>query len=426
MKNLTRWKDYQNKSYRSYTLFILSFAYCLNGIDRNILNILQEPIKNEFGLSDTHLGLLSGVSFAIFYSFFGLPIARWADRGTRTNIIAIAITLWSLMTAISGFAQSYLHLLLARIGVAVGESGASPPAHSMISDIYPPEFRATALSLYSIGITVGMLAGFVLGGWINDMFGWRMAFVIVGLPGILLAILIYFTISEPQRERAQSSEDDRASETFHSVLRFLFSKQSLVLICIASGAQAASGYAFVSWLAPYFIRTFDFSTSEAGLYVGLVLGIFGAFGVFMGGWLTDRLRSRSLGWYCWGPALASLIIIPAAVIGFLSENAFISMMLFWVPGMLIGFYLPASIAAMHNTVPPSMRATISAILFFIINLVGLGLGPLMVGILNDFLVGELSVDYLGDSILMVMLIFQTLACCLFFFAGKKLIVDTPT
>lgn len=190
---------YDDKRYRNYVLFILTITYAFNFIDRQILVILQESIKQELLLSDSQLGLLTGIAFALFYVMMGIPIARLADRWVRRNIMSIAIGTWSFMTAISGFAQNYTHLLLARVGVGIGESGCSPPAHSMISDIFPKEKRGTALSIYSMGINIGVLFGFLLGGWINQYFGWRIAFIVVGVPGILIAFLIQFTVKEPKR-----------------------------------------------------------------------------------------------------------------------------------------------------------------------------------------------------------------------------------
>jgi MFS family permease len=190
---------YLSNKTRNYALGLLTVGYCFNFIDRQLLSILQEAIKVDLGLSDGQLGLLTGFAFAMFYVSAGIPIARWADKGNRRNIVAYAIGIWSFMTAISGLAQNYLQLFLARIGVGIGEAGGSPPSHSIISDIFPPEKRATAISIYSTGVNVGILFGFLFGGWLNEFFGWRVAFAVVGAPGILIAIIIRYTLKEPIR-----------------------------------------------------------------------------------------------------------------------------------------------------------------------------------------------------------------------------------
>ncbi|MCW8926271.1 MAG: MFS transporter, partial [Xanthomonadales bacterium] len=190
---------YAKTGYRYYVLAVLTLVYTFNFIDRQLLVILQEPVKADLGLSDTQLGLLTGFAFAVFYVVCGIPIARWADKSVRRSIIAFSLAVWSFMTAISGMTQNFLQLLLARMGVGVGEAGGSPPAHSMISDIFKPTFRATALSIYSIGIYIGILIGFLLGGWIAEFFGWRLAFLVVGVPGLILALVVRFSVQEPVR-----------------------------------------------------------------------------------------------------------------------------------------------------------------------------------------------------------------------------------
>lgn len=234
--------------YRGYTLFILTAVYVFNFIDRQILVILQESIKQELGLSDTQLGLMSGFTFAIFYVSFGIPIARLADKGNRRNIIAVSLTIWSAMTTLSGMAQNFIQLLLARIGVGIGEAGGSPPAHSIISDLYPPKKRATALAIYSTGISIGILLGFLIGGWVNQYLGWRMTFLVVGVPGILLALILRFTLKEPPRGLSEKGTDAVSQQhSMKDVFRLLREKKSFRYIAVGAGFAAYVGYTVTSW-----------------------------------------------------------------------------------------------------------------------------------------------------------------------------------
>ena len=246
---------YAKASYRYFVLGVLTLVYALNFVDRQLLVILQEQIKLELVLSDTQLGLLSGLSFAIFYVVCGIPIARWADKGVRRNIIALSLTVWSGMTAVSGLSQNYIHLLLARIGVGVGEAGGSPPAHSMISDIFPEKERATALSVYSIGIYIGILTGFALGGFIAEAFGWRMAFFVVGVPGIVVALFLRFAVAEPIRGWSEKRETEAGDKpTFFTVLKFLWSRKTFRNLALAGSLQAMVIYAIGNWLPSFFLR----------------------------------------------------------------------------------------------------------------------------------------------------------------------------
>jgi len=228
---------YQSKAYRNYVLVLMTLVYAINFIDRQLLAILQDSIKADLGFSDTQLGLLTGFAFALFYVLAGVPIARWADRSDRRNIISLSIGVWSFMTAISGLAANYLHLLLARIGVGVGEAGCSPPAHSMISDIFPAEQRATALSTYSVGINIGIMLGFLLGGFLNEYYSWRVAFFVVGAPGILIALIFKFTVSEPIRGWSENRQVDNTSTPFGQVLKIIFKQRANQLECLVFYSQ---------------------------------------------------------------------------------------------------------------------------------------------------------------------------------------------
>ena len=375
---------YARKSYRYFVLGVLTLVYALNFVDRQLLVILQEQIKAELLLSDTQLGLLSGFAFALFYVSCGIPIARWADRGTRRSIIALALTVWSLMTAVSGLAQNYLHLLLARIGVGVGEAGGSPPAHSMISDIFRKEERATALSIYSVGIYIGILLGFALGGWIADTFGWRTAFFVVGLPGVLVAVFLRFTVKEPLRGWSEGRQTDTAPPPpFGDVLKFLWSRRTFRNLALAGSLQALVIYGIGNWLPSYFLRNFEISLTELGIWMALTSGFGGGAGSFFGGWMTDRLGVRDARWYVWGPAILMLAITPVLLLILTTATLQLALLLTGLFHFLSASYLGPALAVSHGLVGLRMRALTSAIFFFFINLIGLGLGPLIVGYLSD-------------------------------------------
>ena len=375
---------YSKSFYRYYVLAILTVVYVFNFIDRQLLVILQEPIKAELGLSDTQLGLLTGFAFALFYVICGIPIARWADKGVRRSIIALALTVWSLMTALCGLAGNYAHLLLARIGVGVGEAGGSPPAHSMISDIFKPKNRALALSVYSIGIYIGMLVGFSVGGWLADAFSWRLAFFVVGFPGIVLAAILYFTVKEPIRgwsEGKPPAQGDAPPIT--AVAKLLWTRVSFRHIALAASLQAFLIYGIGNWLPSYFQRDFRLGLSTVGAWMALTAGFGGGLGSFFGGWLSDKLGARDVRWYLWTPAMLTFLIVPVISVSLTSDTALVALILTAPFNFLTAAYLGAVIAVSHSLVSSRMRALTSAVLFFVINLIGLGLGPLVVGALSD-------------------------------------------
>ena len=290
---------------RNYALGVLVVVYTFNFIDRQILSILLEPIKLELGLSDTALGLLTGFAFALFYATLGIPIARYADKNNRRNLIALALAIWSGMTALSGLAQNFWQLLAARIGVGVGEAGCSPPAHSMIADYFPAENRATALGIYSLGIPVGILFGFLAGGWLNEFFGWRVAFFVVGIPGLILAVLVRFTLAEPTRGMAEGRIDSGEQPGVMETFRFMWRKKSFRHLAFGGALTAFVGYGLVTWVPSFLVRSHGMETGEIGTWLGLILGIPGGIGIAAGGWMADKLGSRDTRWYLWVVSVAT-------------------------------------------------------------------------------------------------------------------------
>ena len=410
---------------RNYALGVLVVVYTFNFIDRQILSILLGPIKQDLGLSDSALGMLTGFAFALFYATLGIPIARFADRSNRRNLIAWALAIWSAMTAVSGLAQNFWHLLLARIGVGVGEAGCSPPAHSILADYFPTENRATALGIYSLGIPFGILFGFIAGGWLNEFFGWRVAFFIVGVPGLLLAILVRFTLREPPRGMAEGRVADEEQPTIMETFRFLWSKRSFRHMAVGGGLTAFVGYGVITWVPSFLIRSYGMSTGDVGTYLGLILGIPGGIGIALGGYLADRYGSRDTRWYLWIVSVALIASTPLFFGVYLSSTAFASLMFLILPILLGNFYQATTFSQTQGLVSLRMRSVAAAVLLFILNMIGLGAGPQAVGILSDIL----QPSYGDESLRYVLLTLSTVhiwAAYHYYQAGKSLKDDLVT
>ena len=397
---------YQNSSYRRYVLILLTLVYAVNFVDRQLIAILQESIKSDLGLSDTQLGLLTGFAFAMFYVIAGIPIARLADRTNRRNIIAVSIGVWSAMTALSGYAANFMQLLAARIGVGIGEAGCSPPAHSMISDIFPPTQRATALSFYSVGINIGIMLGFLLGGILNQYFGWRIAFLVIGAPGLLLALWFRFGVEEPQRGWSEQQTVDSSSVSLGNVISFIVARRYLLHISLGAAMSSMAGYGLTSWTASFFIRSHGVPTAELGAWLAVGAGLFGSLGTFMGGYLADRWGVKDKRWYMWVPAIAILVAIPPVVLSMTLEHTTTALIISWLPPIFTTCYLGVSLAVFHGSVEPRMRATSSALFFLVLNIIGLGCGPTIVGTASDMLKPLFG----DDSIRYAMIIVIPCAC----------------
>lgn len=392
------------EGYRRYVLGILVVVYVFNFIDRQILSILLQPIKLDLGLSDTQLGLLSGVAFAVFYVGFGIPIARLADRSSRVNIISVSITVWSVMTAVCGLAQNFWQLLLARIGVGVGEAGCSPPAHSLISDYFSPETRATALSIYSLGIPIGVMIGFLAGGWIEEYFGWRTAFVVVGLPGVLMAVVVRMTLREPPRGHSEDIQHDGAHLGLGEVAAYLWGLRAFRHVALAAGLHAFVGYGVIGWLPSFLARSHQMGGAEIGTWLALLAGIVGGLGTLAGGYLGDRYARRDRRWYVWIPALSLLVTVPFSFFAFLAGDKYLALLMYIAPTFFGAFYHGPTLAIVQGLAQVRMRAISAAVYIFIVNLVGLGLGPLAVGVLSDLLHPSFGVESLRYALLGVFMV----------------------
>ncbi len=421
--------------YTRYAMFLLLGIYIINFLDRAVINILAEPIKNDLGLADWQLGLMSGLAFAIFYTVLGIPIARMAERKNRPYIIGTAVAVWSGFTALSGFAQNFAQLVLFRIGVGVGEAGCTPPAHSLIADYVPKEKRASALAFYSMGTPLGGLLGLVMGGLVADAYGWRTAFLVAGVPGIFFALLCFFTLKEPRKLIAQHSAKIQASQaTFGETLKYLTKKKTFWLIAFGAAIKAFIGYGHAPFTASFFLRVhgeevaglasmFNLqSIGFLGLALGLMGGTAGAISSWVGGQVADKYAKSDLRGYVVVPAFASLLAVPVYIVAVSVPSASVALCILVINGLLGSLWYGPVYAIGQSIVPPHMRATTAAILLFTINLIGLGLGPLAVGILSDVMANGFG---LGSAqgvrwALMISTLFGVLAFALFWVARKTI------
>ena len=413
-----------SSAYRSYALGLLVVVYIFNFIDRSILGILVEPIKRDLGVNDTMMGFLGGIAFATFYTFLGIPIARLSDKGSRRNVLTVCLALWSGATALCGLAANFFHLLLARIGVAVGEAGASPASHSMISDMFPPERRATALGIYALGIPIGTMLGNLSGGWINEALDWRSAFFLVGLPGVLLAVVVRFTLREPPRGAAEAIEvKTEEPPPVKEVFQYLWARRSFRLISLGAGLHAFVGYGVGYWIPAMFSRSHGYSTSDMGVAL-FYLGFASIAGTFLGGYLGDKMAGRDVRWYVWLPGLATIISVPFSGYVYLSDDPFAALWVLAIPYFFGAYYLAPTFSLAQGMVGLRMRALASSIILFIANIIGLGLGPQFTGIASDLLF--VSTDLGDDSLrwaLVLSLIFNVVSALLYLGAGKTLKAD---
>ncbi len=390
-----------------YALGVLIAVALFNYIDRQSLAILQIPIKRELGLSDTQLGALTGLSFALLYSTLALPIARLADRSRRVWLIAAALCVWSLMTGATGWAVGMLTLTACRMGVALGEAGCVPATHSLISDLFPPQRRATAIATWTLSFPIGTMLGFAAGGWLSTAFGWRQAFMILGAAGLCLVPLL-LTVREPRRGATDThapSEVAPSAPSLRAAVSKLWSLRAFRHATLAGALLDFTLYATLNWNAPFYNRTFGLSAQQLGPQLALLSGIGGGLGVYFGGLITDRLARRDRRWYMWVPALAALGAVPFICAQYFASSWQRSLLLGYMPAILLSSFLAPLVATAQSLVPATLRAFTSAVLVLAVNIVGLGLGPLVTGALSDLL----AVRYgMGSNALRYALIASTI------------------
>ncbi|MCH7980001.1 MAG: MFS transporter [Proteobacteria bacterium] len=408
---------------RRYAMLILAVVYMFNFIDRQILAILLPAIRDEFQVGDTVLGLLTGTAFALFYVTLGIPIAQVADRWNRRNLVAAALAIWSGMTALSGLAANIWQLTLARIGVGIGEAGCSPPAHSMISDYYPPEQRSIAMGFYTLGISTGIMLAYLAGGWVVEHYGWRQAFFIVGVPGLVLAVIMRFTVVEPQRGASEERVASGSRPTFLEVLQFLRQRRSFIHMGVAAGLSSFVGYAVVNFFPSYVVRSFGMGLAELGFWLGIIVGIAGGVGYFGGGVIADKLgrdsRRKSFNFL----ALASLVSMLFYVTVFLAQSSGWALAMLVLPTGFANLYLATVLAQAQSLVSLRMRAVASALVLLLINIIGLACGPLLTGMLSDALKPSFGAESIRYSLLIVCVLILPWAAWHYVLAGRSIDAD---
>ncbi|WP_232476130.1 spinster family MFS transporter [Flavisphingomonas formosensis] len=370
-------------------LGILFIVALFNYIDRTILSILQVPIKADLHLSDSEIGTLTGMAFALFYTFFGVPIARLADRSRRKVVIAVSLGVWSLMTALTGLAGGFLSLLFLRVGVAIGEAGSVPATHSILSDLFSSERRGNALSTWGLSMPVGTMIGFISAGWLTHSIGWREAFAVVGIAGLVLVPLLLLTLAEPQRGRYDPPAA-AAAETISTgeALRILAGLRSFRMIVLGAALTAYVQYVMLTWNAPFYVRVHHMALGDVAFYLALLNGLGGGVGLYLGGTLSDWVGRRDRRLSPLVPAVAAFLIVPFALGQYFVASSSLSLLLGIVPAAATLIYYAPTVAISHTLVSPRMRAFTSAMLVLIINLIGMGLGPLVTGALSDLLVAR--------------------------------------
>ena len=380
-------------------LGLLVVLYVINYIDRQILSVLLEPIKQDLGVSDTAMGLLTGLAFALFYTTAGIPIARMADRGSRRNVIIAGVLVWSAMTAVCGLARNFLQLAVARVGVGIGEATLSPAAHSLIADAFPPERRATALATYNIGGNVGIMLGFMLGGFIGEAFGWRVAFFVVGLPGLAAAAVVRFALHEPARGQLEGMVDDASNPGLLEVFSHMTSQRTFRHLCLSASLYSFAAYGFTIWGATFLIRVHGMSLSETGLAMGLIQGLGGGFGTYLGGRLADRWAQKDERCLVWVPAVGGALAVPLLAVFLFAPDRNVALGAYAVAMVFSVFFVGPCYAIAQSLARLRMRAQAAAMLMFAINLIGLGIAPLAVGMLNDALAASYGDEAIRYSLM---------------------------
>jgi MFS family permease len=385
--------------HRHYVLFMVTLVFVVNYLDRQILAILLPLIKAEFHVSDSALGLLAGPAFAAFYATLGVPLALLADRVNRRNLIAVSLGLFSVMTVVCFYVASFWQLLIARIGVGVGEAGTGPSINAIIADLYPPKERASALAIYAAGLNIGLLIAFFGGGWVAQHYGWRMAFLLAGAPGLLLVFLFLFTVDEPKRGHVEGLADAGIAPGLIATAKFLWTQRSFRFLSLGTSLSAFGGYAGIAFVPSFLARSHGMTPLQIGVLLSVTTGVFGFIGTALSGVIADRVGKADIRRTMLVPVVATFIGIPFAPIFYLSPNMTLVVIALAVPAFLGASYLGPAYAATQGLVPLRMRATAAAILLFILNIIGLGLGPQTVGILSDLLKPSLGTDSLRWALL---------------------------
>ncbi|WP_332770284.1 spinster family MFS transporter [Phenylobacterium sp.] len=377
--------------YSWFALAILFVVALFNYLDRTILSIMQVALKEELGLTDTQLGTLTGLAFAVFYSTLALPIARLADRVSRKKVLATALTVWTLMTAASSMAGGYFSLLACRIGVAVGEAGCVPTTMSLISDFFPRHKRALAMAVWGLALPLGGMLGFAVGGQLTAAVGWRHTFLIVGLSGLVMTPVVLLFMREPRRGRFDGAATEGAAAEPRSIgqsVAYLWKIRSFRYLVIGEALQAWAQSGMMVWNAPFYSRVHQMPLAEIATWLALITGFGGAAGTFLGGALAERMAKGDVRWYMRIPAIAAFLTIPFALAQYFVADVNLSLALAIVPAVMVNVYMAPGNAVSQSLVPAEMRAFTAAVFVLVVNIVGLGLGPTVVGVISDLLIAE--------------------------------------
>ncbi|WP_343344555.1 MFS transporter [Sphingomicrobium sp. XHP0239] len=399
-------------------LGMLLIAYIFNFLDRQILGILAQPIKEDLGLSDAEFGAVGGLAFALLYSFLGVPLAMLADRTSRSGVIAGAVAVWSGFTALCGTATSFTQLFLYRLGVGIGEAGGVAPSYALIADYFPPARRARALAIFSLGVPVGLGGGTLLGAYIAEAVNWQAAFITMGVAGIIFAPIFKMVVKDPPRLTGQPSKIGELMGVFPLIAR----KPTFWLMAFASSLSSLCGYGLAIWIPSVLIRSFDMSLIGAGQFMGSHLLIGGTIGVLAGGYFADKLGTRNKAWYARLPAIAWLVTAPLYAIGLMSDDLVFVWILLLLPNALNILWLGPVTTAIQHIVAQPLRATASGSFLLINNLVGLGVGPLLIGAISDALRASYGADSLRYAAIIV-LVFYLVAALLMWMASRRIADD---
>lgn len=406
--------------YRFVVLGMLMLVYTISYIDRQIIGILSMPIKAELNLSDSQLGLMGGFAFAIFYTGLGIPIARLADRANRTYIIAASLALWSAFTGLCGLAGSFATLFLARVGVGVGEAGGVAPAYSIIADYFPPRERGRVLGFYSLGVPFGSAAGLIIGGYVGAIFGWRYTFLLLGGVGLLLTPVLLMMVREPKRGGLDVAHVGTDKASFSEVLAHLWKQPAFWLASLGTGFASMMTYGLAFWLPSYIQRSLHLDLTETSQLLGVVTFFGGSASMLGAGWLADRLGARSIKSYALIPAFGCLLTLFFLFIALNVSSMFAVIPVLLAVQIVAQAYAPPSIALVQTLTPAHMRATTSAIFLLILNLMGVGLGPYLFGVVSDYLTASYGQEALRYAIVLCGSVLYLAAALMFFVESRFL------
>ena len=380
-----------------YALVMLTVIYSLNFLDRTVITILIDPIKHDYHLSDKTMGFISGFGFVIFYSILAAPVARWADRGNRRSIITWGLVIWSGMTALAGIARNAIELTLSRFGVGIGEAAGTAPSSSMISDLFPGGRRSTAMAVYQLGPVFGGFLGAFIGGWVNQYYGWHDAFLVAGIPGLVVALIFRFTVREPTRGSTEHKRVDPAQQNLGETFRFMLGQRCYLVLLIGFCFTTFTQFGFGIWTAPFLGRIHHLSSKDIGTYIGTVRAGAGLVGTLIGGYLSDWAGRRNVRWRIYISAICSILACPGVLLFVLSHSLFWCIVGFTMVSAASPVHVGPIVAVSHSVVKVGMRAFATSVIYLISELLGLGLGPFLIGVFNDHYRLRLGVDVIRYS-----------------------------